>query len=120
MKFSGILLVLTLFLVMMACQQKRETDNGVDATQLFNQSAELMIEMTNQIRNATDSSMIDSLSKLYEKRVIDINFSFPPQTDLKLSEQDNDSLFKLANQLLETKSLKLKGLSIVEPDSVLN
>ena len=82
-----------------SCKEKHKTISSQEAEELFNNSAELIINVTSQINQACDSAAVDSLYAVYEKKITDINFSVPPETDLKLTEQENDSLFRLQQRL---------------------
>lgn len=114
--------LLTSFLLLflfIACGKNNDSDNYEEARLLFSQSAELIIDTTQKIELSNDSSAIDSLSRLYEKKITDINFSIPPETDLKLTEQENDSLFKLMVNMQRTKEDKLKKLAESLPDTIM-
>lgn len=105
-------------IVMVSCGKKQETEDYTEAAQLFENSATLLTDFTNQIRMSKDSLIVDSLSELLDKRLTEINFSVPPQTDLKLSEQDNDSLYVLMKNFRSAKKLRLEELSRITVDSV--
>lgn len=102
---------------MMGCKRER-IDQNDDASLLFDESAQVIIEYTDKIRAAQDSLSVDSLSEAFEKRIIDINFSFPGDTDLKLSEQDNDSLYSLLQTYLNVKKEVYRNLAISPVDSL--
>lgn len=114
-KYLTIYLLMQLF--MMGCKRER-IDQNDDASLLFDESAQVIIEYTDKIRAAQDSLSVDSLSEAFEKRIIDINFSFPGDTDLKLSEQDNDSLYSLLQTYLNVKKEVYRNLAISPVDSL--
>lgn len=97
-------------LVLASCQEKKEIDRSEDASKLFRESALILKEITQKIAEAPDSMTIDSLRDLYEKKITTINFSFPPETDLSVTEQDNDSLFTLIKKMKETTEERLLQL----------
>lgn len=107
-------------LLFFSCHKKEETDNNVEAEILFENSIELIKDYTYQIKNASDSAQIDSLSKTLEKKITEINFSVPPQTDLKLSEEENDSIFKLMKIMKTEQENKLKSFALNPMDSLDN
>lgn len=98
-----------------ACNRKEDTMKSEEARDLFSNSAKFIQSINRSMMSATDSSYVDSLSKVFEKGITDVNFSFPPQTDFKLTEQENDSLFKLMEEMRCIKQEKLK--SFVSSDS---
>ena len=104
---------------MVACQNKDSKDkNDEEASHLFTKSAELIISFTNQLENAQDSTSIDSIINNLEKKLVDLNFSFPPNTDLKLTEQENDSLYKLMQKYKEVRNKRLHNPYILKEDSI--
>lgn len=118
MKVKTCLLLLSLPLLF-SCKKAAEEGEKVDEARiLFTQSASLILDFTQQFKNATDSAQMDSLSDLFDKRMVDLNFKFPPNTDLKLTEQENDSLFNLLQDLKSVKDNKWKKINVVEPDTI--
>ena len=118
MKLSAVFSFIILVFFLTSCEKKESNDNSEEARQLFSESADLILDITSKINSASDSTTIDSLSRLYEKRITDINFSYPAETDLKLTEQENDSLFKLIVSMKNVKSDKLQKLSISRLDTL--
>lgn len=88
--------------------------------QLFSQSAEILNDEIKNIFNMRDSLEVDSLHEALEKKLVDINFSYPPETDLLLTEQENDSLFKLLSVFRNIKEEKLKEFHINKTDTIEN
>ena len=111
-------LLVSLVLLGLSCSTNKESDNNEEARLLFHRSAQLIKETTHNMKIAADSASIDSLSRLYEKKITEINFSFAPETDFKLTEQENDSLFKLIGSMKTVKYNKLKEFSIILGDSL--
>ena len=106
-------------LIFSSCKEKEDTNHSDEARELFSLSAELIQSISREIAVASDSSSVDSLSKVFEKKITDINFMVPPQTDLKLTEQENDSLFKLMKLMKTISQEKLSSLAVIEsPDSI--
>ena len=106
---SGILncLIFLLFLLQ-ACGHRENAESTEDARELFAQSAETLLKTIRETKNVTDSAGLDSLMENVEKRLITINFSVPPETDLKLTEQENDSLYHLMRMLQTLNIQKLE------------
>lgn len=117
MKWFICLLVAISFSVS-SCAQKEDTEKNEVARELFSRSADLILDITRQIKLAPDSTSVDSLSEIYEKRITDINFDFPPQTDLKLNEIENDSLFHLINLMRKEITFRLQDLSVAQADTI--
>ena len=105
--------------IFVSCNKKNETENIDEARLLFSQSVELIREYENNIKNAKDILELESISNIFEKKFTDLNFLFPPETDYKLTEQENDSLFKLLKSLNKSKSDRFLEMSCNPTDSVL-
>ena len=122
-KCSWCLKVISLINVMVlaSCVNNDEGNkNLLLPRQLFSQSAELLNDEIKNIFNMRDSLEVDSLHEALEKKLVDINFSYPPETDLLLTEQENDSLFKLLSVFRNIKEEKLKEFHINKTDTIEN
>lgn len=99
MKVTRLISIFSLLMTLNACgtDNKESDDNG--AHELFDKSALKIIEMSSLIALAEDTVQIDSLLRVLDKNLTDINFSFPPVTDLGMTEQENDSLYRLLKDL---------------------
>lgn len=115
-------LFLFLFLFFLAslcsCGEKEVKEDQIYSRQLFQDSSNEIIKYINYISCATDSTQLDSISQRFEKRITEINFSYPPDTDLNLTEEENDSLFKLLTQLEKIKKQKQKDLIKSDNDTI--
>ena len=104
-------LVFFLLILFSSCKKKITPVNNEDAHELFNQTSSLLVEFTDKIQLAQDSASVDSLKQLVEKHLVDINFSVRPETDYKITEEENDSLFRLMNQYRNISQEKLRSIS---------
>ena len=111
-KYIGLSLFVVLFSLTSCMENKKKEDNQ-EARNLFNESSQLIIKSKNNILNAQDSAAIDSIIDNFDKLITDINFRYPALTDLKLTEQENDSILKLMSELKTIKEKKLEELSSV-------
>lgn len=102
--------LLTLF-VCLSCSKKEDDSNIREAQVLFQETVTLISDYITKIQNTKDSSEIVNLMVELDKKLTDINFSYPSNTDFNLSEQDNDSIFKLMKLLKELRQEKLKDFS---------
>ena len=116
MRSLKILFLLSL-VIFLSCKKKLETNGNEEARKLYEKSIELIQDYTNRLENLNDLASIDSISNLFEKKLVDLNFKFPPNTDLRLSEQENDSLYCLLHNYRNLKEKKIKNLVIPPSDS---
>lgn len=109
------------FFFLGSCKEKEVDKSQEDARKLFDESATTIKSFINALKTSSDSLMIDSLMKAFDKKMVDTNFSFPPETDLKMTEQENDSLYKLMLDLQNLKKDKLESFSYsMENDSLVD
>ena len=95
-----------------------KTDNGeAMADQLFEKSANVIKGYTDSLANVADSATLRRLKDGLNEKMSKINFQFPADTDLKLSEEENDSLIRLIDRLVET--IREKEAALVK-DSICN
>ncbi|MEZ3549214.1 MAG: hypothetical protein K1W02_00555 [Muribaculaceae bacterium] len=95
-----------------------KTDNGeAMADQLFEKSANVIKGYTDSLANVADSATLRRLKDGFNEKMSKINFQFPADTDLKLSEEENDSLIRLIDRLVET--IREKEAALVK-DSICN
>lgn len=111
MKFPFFLLLI-LIVLFSACKKAVKDDQKVYALTLYENSVELLNKVRDSIDEAQDSTQVDSLYALMEKKMTEINFSVPPETDLKLSEQENDSIYKLLSGINNLRQKKLEEFSV--------
>lgn len=97
-----IVYILTL-LVCLSCAKKEDDNEMQEAQSLFQETVALISDYSTKIQNSKDSAEVDNLMAEFDKKLTDINFSYPSNTDLLLTEQDNDSIFKLMQNLKDSK-----------------
>ncbi|MCH5224757.1 MAG: hypothetical protein J1D77_02115 [Muribaculaceae bacterium] len=110
-RFSGLTSIFLAAIILASCGSKEVSSDNPEARKLFSLSAETIETFIQKTSVSKDSLEIDSLDKVYEKKMTEINFSVPPSTDYQLTEQENDSLYKLQLHLLEIRENKLKEFS---------
>ena len=101
-----------------SCGEKENRNGEEEAHWLFTESAETILQFTQMVSTANDSLKIDSLNNLLEKKLVDLNFNVPPNTDLKMSEQENDSLYRIMAEYRKLKAERYEALSVIHNDSI--
>lgn len=87
-------------LLIAGCSKKNNSNDHAMASQLFQKSANLIQLYTDSVKNSTDSAMLKRMSVEFDERIAKINFQFPSDIDLQLTEEENDSLIKLMDKLV--------------------
>ena len=98
-----------------SCKEKRTQGIRDDSNILFLKTVEFLVESNSKIELMKDSLELEDLTEQIEKGLTLINFSVLPETDLKLSQQQNDSIIKLLdiyNQKVKKKRKEIQNAKI--------
>ena len=100
------------------CKEKSDENSNIAADKLFEKSLLLLTAYTDSLKTAKDSAHVESLARAFESKINAVNFEFPPDTDLKLSQEENDSLIKMTDRLVDARISRLKWFATPSQDSV--
>lgn len=91
---------------------RRKDDNNLDreAKELFENSVRLIKSYSDSLKTAGDTARIEYLTNAFDKSLTSLNFKYPADTDLSLSEEENDSMIKLISRIVELRQQRLKEL----------
>lgn len=106
-------------LFLTGCGRKPNKNSHIHAAQLFEKSLVLLRAYTDSLSIAKDSAHVEFLARAYESKINAINFEFPPETDLRLTQEENDSLIKLTDRLVAARKDRLKYFASPKKDSIL-
>lgn len=82
-----------------SCSHRDSKNDHAMAEQLFIKSVKLITAYTDSIGNTTDSTAFNRMRNEFDEKLAKVNFQFPPDTDLSLTEEENDSLVRLLEKL---------------------
>ncbi len=82
-------------LLLTGCNKKVESYDYMVAQQLFQKSARMIEVYIDSISLAPDSAAIKSISQNFNIKLTALNYEFPLDTDLRLNEEENDSLIRM-------------------------
>lgn len=102
-----LLVMVALSFIGIACTENRTGNSPHYGNQLYRKSVVLVKQYMSKIEAAPDSASIDSLFACYRDAVDSLNYSFPPDTDLRLSEGQNDTLILYSKRIVELYRKKL-------------
>lgn len=100
------------------CGGGGEKKGDAAADDLFRKSVALTELFTKKMTTAKDSAAVDSLLTLYRDSIDAINFQYAPDTDLHLTEGQNDTLFRLQRLLLDAAGRHLAPPDTTSTDSI--
>lgn len=95
---STVLSTLGFSLGMTGCREAKGNDRAM-AEQLFAKSERIVRLYTDSVRHVRDSASLHRMEEGVNARLSNINYQFPSDTDLRLTEEENDSLIKLMDRL---------------------
>lgn len=104
--------------IMSGCSREKKQDTHIVASQLFHESMTLLKEYTDSLKIARDSAHVELLDRAFDSKINALNFDYLPETDLYLTEEENDSLIKMAEQLIIARKSRLKSFSVVKKDTI--
>lgn len=94
-----------------SCTHDNTSQRDPYAIRLYEQSRQLLLQYTDSFQSARDTAAIARIEKSYHDKLLKINFSVPPDTDIRMSEGENDTLYMLTKKMLVVKEKRLKKLT---------
>lgn len=113
MRKLGYLAMAAIFAVTIAtagCSGKKQTEERSSADSLFKAVTALTGEYTVKITEATDSAEWATIAKEYEDSLEKINFSLPADTDLELTEGQNDTIYQLTEAYIAARDARITAI----------
>ena len=96
---------------LLSCHHNNNQGNHEVARQLFMKSMYLTEEYIDSLEQARDSASINRIVENFNLKITTVNYQFPPDTDLDLSEEENDSLIRMFKRMDSTVEKKLKAFA---------
>lgn len=120
MKIKNITGILAALLVFAACGENKENASRIAARNLFEKSRELGQSYIDSMLKAKDSLTLISLSDRYEENLTKLNYEYGADTDLHISEGENDTLINLNHRFVNVRDSLLKRYAYLKlhPDTV--
>lgn len=113
--------ILSLFIVSGCTQEKKYKDRS-EADEMFNRICKLTIDYTEKLTDSPDSAEWAKSCKEFEEKLDKISFSYPPDTDLLLTEGQNDTIHSLMLEYVKARDERIHAIlnPIVELDSLID
>lgn len=123
MKKTFLFTVIALICIGLAgCKTENKVKDRSDADKMFARICKLAQEYTEKLSGATDSVTWAQVYDEFEDKLEKISFSYPPDTDLLLTEGQNDTIQNLLEEIVKVKKEKIHDIlhPFVECDTLLN
>ena len=92
------------------CKKENKVTERGDANEMFARICRLTEEYTGRLRSAPDSADWAAVCSEYEEKLDKISFSYPPDTDLLLTEGQNDTIHTLMQEYAKERKNRLHGI----------
>lgn len=115
------ILMLTAALSIMGCSKSTKSHARPEAKQLYKESVALAKIYIDSIKHAPDSAHVELLRTNYDNAITKLNYKYPPNTYLSISESENEGLARMTGNIIATVHNRLRGLKGhpgLPPDSV--
>ncbi len=104
MNLKPLIIIGVPFLLCPSCAEKKTETLSPEARDLFRKSSDLIRSYTDSIGKAKDSVTWAAIDRRFEDRLTKLNYSYPPDTDLHLSQGENDTLFALTTRYVKARA----------------
>ncbi|MDE6297166.1 MAG: hypothetical protein K2L89_04905, partial [Muribaculaceae bacterium] len=96
----GLSPLLFILLIATGCKKPVVNNHRGDAVNLYKKSISLIKLYTDSFASAQDSATLLELNERFESALTNLNFKFPAETCLEISEGENDTLTNLTERII--------------------
>lgn len=102
------------------CRRESEDRDRTQAEEMYARICELTKEYTAKLQTAPDTTDWVATCNEYEEKLDKISFSYPPDTDILLTEGQNDTIYILMQEFAKERGRRIHGFRYeeLETDSV--
>ena len=122
MKRSLLASLTSLLLIVGGCNNSKTIDNKSESDKMFIELKELLILYSDSLKNASDSASITNIVDRYESELTQTIYKYPAESDLLLTQGQQDTIASLTENFVAIKRLKysnlLQGNDSIATDSV--
>ena len=99
-----------------ACGREKGVDDRTQAEEMYARICELTRAYTEKLHTAPDTTDWAALCGEYEEKLDKISLSYPPDTDILLTEGQNDTIYSLMQDYSKARSRRVYGLRFPEDE----
>ena len=110
------------FCAFFGCKPEKKYIDRSEATEMFARICKLTEDYTQKVIESKDSLNWATLCSEYEDKLDKISFSYPPDTDLLLTEGQNDTIHSLMLDYIRARDERIHEIlhPVVELDSLID
>ncbi len=86
-----------------ACKKPMDNSKRIQASELYQKSVRLIRLYTDSFENAQDSATLLNLNERFTSSLTALNFKYPSETCLEISEGENDTLTNLTEKIISVR-----------------
>lgn len=102
--------------VFASCNHNNANISRQQARDLFVKSKSLLTAYSDSLKSAKDSAQVLGLVHHADSLITKLNFEYPVDTDLSISESENDTLINLTSRIIQMRDSLLHRFSL-PPDT---
>lgn len=106
------LLVVSSF--MAGCGNHGDGESNRQGALLYEESYRLVKSYTDSLAKAPDSASVKRLSESFETTIAKVNFKYGADTDLEMTQQENDTLATLLDRYAKVRDSRLEQLHLAK------
>ncbi|MDE6510765.1 MAG: hypothetical protein K2L00_01540 [Muribaculaceae bacterium] len=116
---SKVLTVILVAVCLMStgCKRESEDRDRTQAEEMYARICELTKEYTAKLQTAPDTTDWAATCNEFEEKLDKISFSYPPDTDILLTEGQNDTIYTLMQEYAKERRRRIHGLSYLEQET---
>ena len=110
MKQSFLACLTSMLLVVGGCSNPKTIDNKSESDKMFIELKELLMLYSDSLKNASDSASITNIVDQYESELTKTIYKYPAESDLQLTQGQQDTIASLTDNFVAIKRLKYSNL----------
>ncbi len=102
------------------CSKETKHKDRSNAKDMYERICELTKEYTEKVADSPDSASWAAICVEFEDKLDKVNFNYPPDTDLLLTEGQNDTIYSLMTAYLEARDGRIHRIlhPVIETDTL--
>ena len=110
MKQSFLACLTSMLLIVGGCSNPKTIDNKSESDKMFIELKELLMLYSDSLKNASDSASITNIVDQYESELTKTIYKYPAESDLQLTQGQQDTIASLTDNFVAIKRLKYSNL----------
>lgn len=93
-----------------SCSKETHHKDRSNAIEMYERICKLTKEYTEKIVDSSDSMSWAAINSEFESKLDKVNFSYPPDTDLLITEGQNDTIYSLMQAYIKARDGRIHSL----------